>query len=58
MSCQFVDLVLRVAEDILMRADFVLSADNRLNSTVNTFAQSFPGVIGQGELLLRLARRK
>ena len=47
-SSQFVDLVLRVAEGILMREAFVQSAGTRLNATVNTFAQFFTGGSGQG----------
>jgi hypothetical protein len=52
-STTFVDLVLRVAESILMREAFVQSADTRLNATLNTFAQFFPGESGQGGVALK-----
>jgi hypothetical protein len=55
-SSQFVDLVLRVAEGILMREAFVQLADTRLNATVNTFAQFFPGGSGQGGVALKVCK--
>jgi len=53
-SSQFVDLVLRVAEGILMREAFVQSANTRLNATVNTFANFSPGGSGQGGVALKV----
>ena len=55
-SSQFVDLVLRVAEGILMREAFVQSAGTRLNATVNTFAQFFTGGSGQGGVSLKICK--
>jgi hypothetical protein len=55
-SSQFVDLVLRTGEGILMREAFDQSADTRLNVTVNTFAQFFPGGSGQGGVALKVCK--
>jgi hypothetical protein len=55
------DLVLRVAEGIIMCASFTLLVDTRLNVTVNTFAQFSPegsSAAAREEWLSRFARRK